>query len=130
MKFELSPEHRQAIQEMRNLGCAVCVFNPDELSGAPADHVEDRMCSMGWDVVDMDGTVKYQEFVNEAGTESIFVAHELKDADTIRDQFEVEHGETNLTDFKVPPYQGVYDATFRWPEDREALFAKLKEMAL
>jgi hypothetical protein len=42
-------EHSQALREM---GCAVVIFIPEELRGADPDHVEDRLCQLGWDVID------------------------------------------------------------------------------
>lgn len=38
--------------ELRDQGCAVVCFVPDELRGADPDHVEDRLVEIGWDVID------------------------------------------------------------------------------
>lgn len=47
----ISPEHRQAIDALRDLGFAVIVFTPKELDGVSPDHVEDHLEELGWDVI-------------------------------------------------------------------------------
>lgn len=37
---------------LTQLGCAICVFSPEELGGVPVDKVEEAMCSSGWDTID------------------------------------------------------------------------------
>jgi len=37
---------------LRELGCAVACFTPEELNGAPPEEVEDIMVERGWDVID------------------------------------------------------------------------------
>ena len=48
----MTPEEIAAIQSLRDQGYAVVLFNPDELAGAPAHKVEDRMCEVGWVAID------------------------------------------------------------------------------
>ena len=48
----MTEEHKKAIQELRNLGYAVCIFNPEELRGAKPHKVEDELVSGGWDIID------------------------------------------------------------------------------
>jgi len=38
---------------LRNRGYAVVVFTPQELRGAKARHVEDRLVERGWDAIDV-----------------------------------------------------------------------------
>ena len=38
--------------ELRDQGCAVVCFVPDELRGADPSDVEDRLVELGWDVID------------------------------------------------------------------------------
>ena len=37
---------------LTQLGCAICVFTPEELGSVPTDKVEDAMCSRGWDTIE------------------------------------------------------------------------------
>ena len=37
---------------LTQLGCAICVFTPEELGSVPTDKVEDAMCSSGWDAIE------------------------------------------------------------------------------
>ncbi len=39
------------LRDLRDEGFAICAFNPDELDGAPASRVEDRMCELGWEII-------------------------------------------------------------------------------
>ena len=48
----MTPEEFAAIQSLREQGYAVVLFNPEELAGAPARKVEDRMCEGGWEIID------------------------------------------------------------------------------
>ena len=49
----MTPEKAmKAIQAMRDAGCAVSVFNPDELQGADPSTVDDMMVQRGWDAID------------------------------------------------------------------------------
>jgi predicted fused transcriptional regulator/phosphomethylpyrimidine kinase len=47
----MTQEQIKTIQELKDQGYAVVLFNPDELEGAEADRVEDRLIEMGWDVI-------------------------------------------------------------------------------
>ena len=40
------------VRALRDLGCAVVCFVPEELRGADPDHIEDRLVEVGWDVID------------------------------------------------------------------------------
>ena len=48
----MTEEHMKAIQELRDLGYAVCIFNPEELNGAKPHKVEDELVSAGWYIID------------------------------------------------------------------------------
>jgi len=37
---------------LRLMGCAVCVFTPEELGDVDPSLVEDQMCSHGWNVIE------------------------------------------------------------------------------
>ena len=50
--LEMTPEEIATIQTLRDQGYAVVLFNPEELVGAPARKVEDRMCERGWETID------------------------------------------------------------------------------
>ena len=47
----MTQEQIKAIDELKTLGYAVVLFNPDELEGADPDRVEDRLVELGWDVI-------------------------------------------------------------------------------
>ena len=40
-------------RELEAMGCAVVVFTEEELRGARADLVQDRLVELGWDVIDV-----------------------------------------------------------------------------
>jgi hypothetical protein len=40
------------IADLRDAGCAVCIFNPDEIEDASVSRLEDRLCELGWDVIE------------------------------------------------------------------------------
>ncbi len=40
-----------SIEALRDAGCAVCVFNPDEIKNAPVSAIEDRLCEIGREVI-------------------------------------------------------------------------------
>lgn len=42
-----------ALDSLRNRGYAVVVFTAEELRGAKARHVEDRLVERGWEVIDV-----------------------------------------------------------------------------
>ena len=48
----MTPEEIATIESLRDQGYAVVLFNPEELAGAPARKVEDRMCEVGWEAID------------------------------------------------------------------------------
>lgn len=48
----MTQEHMEAIRELRDLGYAICIFNPEELKGAVPRKVEDELVSAGWDIID------------------------------------------------------------------------------
>ena len=52
----------EAIRSLRDAGCAVTVFTPDELDGADPTAVEDMMVQRGWDAID---TLKVMGFHDE-----------------------------------------------------------------
>lgn len=47
----MTQEQIKVIDELKTQGYAVVLFNPDELEGAEADRVEDRLIEIGWDVI-------------------------------------------------------------------------------
>lgn len=53
------------LKELRNRGCAVVCFVPDELLGADPDHVEDRLVELGWEVIDALKTEDYEDLEDE-----------------------------------------------------------------
>jgi hypothetical protein len=40
-------------RQLEELGCAVVIFTDEELRGARADLVGDRLVELGWDVIDV-----------------------------------------------------------------------------
>lgn len=40
-------------RELESMGCAVVIFTEEELRGARADLVQDRLVELGWDVIDV-----------------------------------------------------------------------------
>lgn len=40
-------------RQLEAMGCAVVVFTEEELRGARADHVQDRLTELGWEVIDV-----------------------------------------------------------------------------
>ena len=41
----------QALFALKDMGYAVVVFSPEELDGAEADRIEDRLIELGWDII-------------------------------------------------------------------------------
>lgn len=39
------------IADLRNEGCSIVLFNPNELETAPPTKVEDRLVELGWEVI-------------------------------------------------------------------------------
>lgn len=48
----MTPKEWDAVTSMRARGFAICIFNPDELQGAPRKAVEAALCDSGWDAID------------------------------------------------------------------------------
>jgi len=46
-----SQEIDNALRELKNQGYAIVLFTPEELEGAEADRVEDRLIELGWEVI-------------------------------------------------------------------------------
>jgi len=40
-------------RELEAMGCAVVIFTEEELRGARADLVQDRLIELGWEVIDV-----------------------------------------------------------------------------
>jgi hypothetical protein len=55
--LEMTDEAMKFIQEIRDLGYAICIFTPEELNGAKPHKVEDELVSAGWDIIDNLATV-------------------------------------------------------------------------
>lgn len=53
-KFELTPEDAATLRGLRDAGCAVCVFMPDEMPHSDPQDVEDAMCEGGWRQINFD----------------------------------------------------------------------------
>ena len=47
----MNEELFEAIRKLRDYGCAVVVFTPEELEEAMPDRVEDRLIELGWEVI-------------------------------------------------------------------------------
>lgn len=47
----MTKQQIKVIQELKSQGYAVVLFNPEELEGAEADRVEDRLIELGWDII-------------------------------------------------------------------------------
>ena len=53
-EFKFSKEQLDAIALLREAGCAVVVFDPEELKGVEdkIDDIEERLIELGWDVIE------------------------------------------------------------------------------
>jgi hypothetical protein len=51
-ELKMTEEHMKVIEELRDLGYAVCIFTPEELKGAKPHKVEDELVSAGWEIID------------------------------------------------------------------------------
>jgi len=51
---ELSPKQIAMLRELRDQGCAVCVFLPHEMPDSSQENVEDMMCQAGWRQINFD----------------------------------------------------------------------------
>ena len=49
----MNSEQRAVIEELRNEGFAIVIFEPSELEDADPEHVQDRLTELGWDVIGM-----------------------------------------------------------------------------
>lgn len=54
--FTMAKHLRDALVELRELGCAVAVFDPDELRGADPNYIEAVMIGRGSAAIDVLGT--------------------------------------------------------------------------
>ena len=52
-------------RQLEELGCAVVVFTEEELRGARADLVGDRLVELGWDVIDVLAPKSFDESDDE-----------------------------------------------------------------
>ena len=52
--YVLTEEDKTVLRGLRKVGCAVCVFMPDEMPHSDPEDVEDAMCSAGWDKINYD----------------------------------------------------------------------------
>lgn len=50
--FNYTEQMLDAIALLREAGFAVCAFDPEELEGVDPSHIEERMCTTGWDAID------------------------------------------------------------------------------
>lgn len=53
--------NKKTVDQLRDEGFAVTVFNPDELRGAPAERIEESMVDAGWITIDMLATEPLKE---------------------------------------------------------------------
>ena len=72
----MTQEQIKVINELKNQGYAVVLFTPEELDGAEADRVEDRLIELGWDVI-YDLTPETQEV-----REILMALHNAKNSNT------------------------------------------------
>jgi hypothetical protein len=40
------------VADLRDEGCAICIFTPEEIRNASPTRLEDRLCELGWEVID------------------------------------------------------------------------------
>ena len=53
-KYELTPEDLAVLRGLRKMGCAVCVFLPDEMPHSDPEDVENAMCEGGANQINFD----------------------------------------------------------------------------
>jgi hypothetical protein len=53
-RYQLTPEDEEVLYNLRKVGCAVCVFLPDEMPQSEPDDVENAMCQAGWSQINFD----------------------------------------------------------------------------
>ena len=56
-QYELTAQDIACLRALRDSGCAVTVFLPQEMGDACSDDVEERMCIAGWDAINDNGNV-------------------------------------------------------------------------
>ena len=52
--MEISEQEWEVIRRLRQEGCAVVIFLPEEIRDASSEDVEDRMTEAGWQVIETD----------------------------------------------------------------------------
>jgi hypothetical protein len=60
-QITMTKEQSKTIQDMRHDGCAVVVWNPDELRGVDPTRVEDHMIEKGGDYIEMRSPAEEEE---------------------------------------------------------------------
>lgn len=63
----MTPEQSKVLQDLRDAGYSVVVWNPDELRGVDPTRVEDHMIEKGSDYIDMCSPVEEEEAVEVIG---------------------------------------------------------------
>lgn len=61
----MEPNINDLCKQLRDLGCAVVCFVPDELQGASPEDVENQLIEFGWGVIDSLATEKNDEPTDE-----------------------------------------------------------------
>ena len=51
-EYQLTEADKAALRTMRNMGCAICVFLPQEMGDIDTEQVDDAMCEAGWAQID------------------------------------------------------------------------------
>ena len=49
---KLTRDDVEALRSLRERGCAMVVWEPEELQGTPVDIMEERSIEIGWDIID------------------------------------------------------------------------------
>lgn len=52
--YDLTPEDIATLRGLREKGCAVCVFLPQEMENSDPDQIEDAMTEGGWNQINFD----------------------------------------------------------------------------
>lgn len=53
--YTLTEEENETIKSLRDKGCAVTVFLPQEIKNALEDNIENAMTEAGWKYIDQNG---------------------------------------------------------------------------
>ena len=53
-QMQPSAEQIAVLRQLRDQGCAVCVFLPHEMPNSAPEEVEDAMCQAGWNRINFD----------------------------------------------------------------------------